>query len=83
MNNTDKVILGIDPGTNIMGYGIIQIRGQNLELVAAGIIDLSKIEDHHLKLKKIFERAIGLIEEYNPDALAIEAPFLGKMFNQC
>lgn len=78
MNHTDKVILGIDPGTNIMGYGVITIIGNKLKLIATGVIDLSKIEDHHLKLKKIFERTVGLIEEYHPDELAIEAPFYGK-----
>ena len=78
MNTTDKVILGIDPGTNIMGYGVISITDNKLKLIAAGVIDLSKIEDHHLKLKKIFERTVGLIEEYHPDELAIEAPFYGK-----
>ncbi|MBL0343486.1 MAG: crossover junction endodeoxyribonuclease RuvC [Bacteroidetes bacterium] len=78
MNNSDKIILGIDPGTTIMGYGIIEINGIAMKLVAAGVIDLSKIDDHHLKLKKIFERSIGLIEEYHPDEFAVEAPFFGK-----
>lgn len=78
MQDTDKIIVGIDPGTNIMGYGIIEVKSRQIKLVAAGIIDLSKIEDHHLKLRKIFERSIGLIEEYLPDELAIEAPFYGK-----
>jgi crossover junction endodeoxyribonuclease RuvC len=75
---TDKVILGIDPGTNIMGYGIIALKGNAMSLVSAGIIDLSKFDDHHVKLKKIFERTVGLIDEYHPDELAIEAPFFGK-----
>ncbi len=74
----DKIILGIDPGTNIMGYGVIELNGSKLQLVAAGVIELTKLEDHHLKLKKIFERTIGLIEEYHPDEMAIEAPFFGK-----
>lgn len=75
---TDKVILGIDPGTNIMGYGIISLNGNTMALISAGIIDLSKFDDHHIKLKKIFERVVGLIDEYHPDELAIEAPFFGK-----
>ena len=75
---TSKIILGIDPGTNIMGYGIIEMTGSSMKLHAAGVIDLSKLDDHHLKLKKIFERTIGLIEEYCPDEMAIEAPFFGK-----
>ena len=74
----EKVILGIDPGTNIMGYGVITEQRGTLKLVAAGIIDLSKMDDHHLKLRKIFERTIGLINEYMPDEVAIEAPFFGK-----
>lgn len=74
----EKIILGIDPGTNIMGYGIVVDRKGSMTLVAAGIIDLSKMDDHHLKLRKIFERTIGLIEEYLPDEVAIEAPFFGK-----
>lgn len=75
---TERVILGIDPGTNIMGYGVIIDRKTSMSLVSAGIIDLSKLDDHHNKLKKIFERATGLLEEYKPDEVAIEAPFFGK-----
>lgn len=75
---TDKIILGIDPGTNVMGYGVISINKRSLQLISAGVIELNKISDHHLKLRKIFERTIGLIDEYHPDELAIEAPFFGK-----
>lgn len=74
----DKIILGIDPGTNIMGYGVIALKGRSMKLVSAGILNLSKIADHHLKLKKIYERSTGLIEEYHPDEVAVEAPFFGK-----
>lgn len=76
--DTNKIILGIDPGTNIMGYGVIELCGSKLKLIAAGVIELDKLDDHHLKLKKIFERTIGLIESYHPDEMAIEAPFFGK-----
>jgi crossover junction endodeoxyribonuclease RuvC len=76
--DANKIILGIDPGTNIMGYGIIELNGRAVQLVAAGVIELDKLEDHHLKLKKIFERTIGLIEAYHPDEISIEAPFFGK-----
>ena len=76
--NSEKIILGIDPGTNIMGYGLITLSGNEMTLIAAGIIELNKLDDHHLKLQKIFERTIGLIVEYHPDELAIEAPFFGK-----
>jgi crossover junction endodeoxyribonuclease RuvC len=74
----ERIILGIDPGTNIMGYGILKAYGNKPELVALGIIDLHKIDDHFLKLQKIFDRTVGLIDEYHPDELAIEAPFYGK-----
>lgn len=74
----ERIILGIDPGTNITGYGVIKATGPIPELVTLGSIDLSKFGDHYLKLKHIFDRTSGLIEEYHPDELAIEAPFYGK-----
>ena len=74
----ERIILGIDPGTNITGYGVIKASGSVPELVTLGSIDLSKLGDHYLKLKHIFERTSELIEEYHPDELAIEAPFYGK-----
>jgi crossover junction endodeoxyribonuclease RuvC len=74
----ERIILGIDPGTNITGYGVIKASGVTPHLVTLGVIDLSKFGDHYLKLKHIFERTVGLIEEYHPDELAIEAPFYGK-----
>src|ERR1035437_10215636 len=75
---TDKIILGIDPGTNIMGYGAIYIVGKEIKLLGAGIISLQKIKDHPLKLKRIFEGTIELADQFKPDELAIEAPFFGK-----
>ncbi|GAB4250032.1 MAG: crossover junction endodeoxyribonuclease RuvC [Vicingaceae bacterium] len=74
----NKIILGIDPGTNIMGYGIIEIENNKLKLLSLGTIQLNKLENHQLKLKKIFERTLNLIDTYHPDELAIEAPFYGK-----
>ena len=74
----DNVILGIDPGTSIMGYGVIQIINNKPILVSLGVLDLRKYCDHYLKIKKIYERTLGLIKEYKPDELAIEAPFYGK-----
>jgi crossover junction endodeoxyribonuclease RuvC len=74
----DRVILGIDPGTSTTGYGVIKVTGINPELVTMGFMDVSKYGDHYLKLKHIFERTIGIIDEYHPDELAIEAPFFGK-----
>jgi crossover junction endodeoxyribonuclease RuvC len=74
----ERIILGIDPGTNVTGYGVIRASGNIPELVTLGSIDLSKFGDHYLKLKHIFDRTLGLIEEYHPDELAVEAPFYGK-----
>ncbi|MGE4289186.1 MAG: crossover junction endodeoxyribonuclease RuvC [Salinivirgaceae bacterium] len=74
----ERIILGIDPGTTLMGYGVIEVVNKKPRLITMGIIDLKKIDDHYLKLSKIFERVIGLIESFQPDELAIEAPFFGK-----
>ena len=74
----DKIILGIDPGTTVMGYGLLQILNNKPSLIAMGVLELNKYEDHYLKLKRIFERVTGLIDQYHPDELAIEAPFFGK-----
>ncbi|PKP11422.1 MAG: crossover junction endodeoxyribonuclease RuvC [Bacteroidetes bacterium HGW-Bacteroidetes-4] len=74
----ERIILGIDPGTTLMGYGVIEVVNKKPLLLTMGIIDLKKIDDHYLKLSKIFERVIGLIESFKPDELAIEAPFFGK-----
>ena len=74
----DRIILGIDPGTIVMGYGILKIEGNKPMLEAMGILQLNKYEDHYLRLRKIFERVLALIDQYHPDELAIEAPFFGK-----
>ncbi len=74
----EKIILGIDPGTTVMGYGLIKITGKTPVLLAMGILKLEKIDDHHMKLQKIFARTLSLIEEFLPDEMAIEAPFFGK-----
>jgi len=74
----DKIILGIDPGTTIMGYGLIHIKGNKMELIQMGVLHLSKLSSHELKLKRIFERTLQLVDEYKPDELAVEAPFFGK-----
>ena len=76
--SSERIILGIDPGTSIMGYGIIMSKSKKLILVSYGVIKLSKYDDHALRLKIIFDKVIGLIEQYHPDELAIEAPFFGK-----
>ncbi|MFD1139847.1 crossover junction endodeoxyribonuclease RuvC [Larkinella insperata] len=74
----EKIILGVDPGTQIAGYGVIGIRKAQMDMLQYGVIHLSKYSTHELKLKKLFERMIQLIEEYLPDEMAIEDPFFGK-----
>jgi len=74
----ETIILGIDPGTTIMGYGILWVSGNKTKLITMGVLDLKKYTDHYLKLKTIFARTLALIDEYHPDHLAIEAPFFGK-----
>ncbi|MCD4768875.1 MAG: crossover junction endodeoxyribonuclease RuvC [Bacteroidales bacterium] len=77
-SSSSRVILGIDPGTTIAGYGVIVIEESEPSLISLGVIDMRKIKDHYLKIKHIFDRTLGLIDEYHPDELAIEAPFYGK-----
>lgn len=74
----ERIILGIDPGTSVMGYGVIGVNKNKPEMITMGVIKLSKFDDHYLRLRKIYERVTGLIEQYLPDELAIEAPFFGK-----
>lgn len=76
--NAEKIILGIDPGTNVMGYGVIRVNGNKAGLIAMGVIDMRKMTDPYLKLGRIFDRVTGVIQEYLPDEMAIEAPFFGK-----
>lgn len=74
----DRIILGIDPGTNLMGYGVIQGMGNKPVYVDMDVIDLKKAGDHYMKLRRIYEGTLTLIEKYLPDEVAIEAPFYGK-----
>jgi crossover junction endodeoxyribonuclease RuvC len=74
----EKIIIGIDPGTQLMGYGLILVKGKKVSVIQYGVIHLAKYSDHALKLKKIFERVSQLVEEYLPDEMALEAPFMGK-----
>ncbi len=74
----EKIILGLDPGTTVMGYGIIMVKSSDITLLQFGVIHLSKYESHELKLKKIFERVISILDEFGPDEVALEAPFYGK-----
>ena len=78
-SKTEKIILGIDPGTNVMGYGLLRIVGNKAELIVMGVIDMRKEKDVYLRLGKIFDRVTGIIDEYLPDELAIEAPFFGNL----
>ena len=74
----EQIILGIDPGTTIMGFGLIKVVNKKMSLIQLNELDLKKYDDHYLKLKLIFERTIELIETHHPDEIAIEAPFFGK-----
>lgn len=74
----EKIILGLDPGTNIMGYGVILVKSSGMSLLQFGVIHLGKYGSHELRLKKIFDRVLSLLDEFNPDEVALEAPFYGK-----
>lgn len=74
----EKIILGIDPGTTIMGFGLIKVVGKSMSFLQLNELDLKKYDDHYLKLKLIFQRTIELIDTHHPDEIAIEAPFFGK-----
>jgi crossover junction endodeoxyribonuclease RuvC len=78
ISDTDRVILGIDPGTSVMGFGVLSIKAGNIALLGSGVIRLEKIPEHSLKLNRIFEECRSLISKYHPDEMAIEAPFYGK-----
>ncbi len=74
----NRIIIGIDPGTNVMGYGILGVNGKTPSMIAMGVVKLSKFESHYLRLRRIHSRVLGLVEQYLPDEMAIEAPFFGK-----
>lgn len=74
----ERIILGIDPGTTIMGFGLIKVVGKKMEFIQLNELLLQKYSDPYVKLKLIFERTIHLIDTYHPDEIAIEAPFFGK-----
>ena len=78
MNLENQIILGIDPGTTIMGFGLINVDKGQMKLIQMHELQLKKYDNHYLKLQQIFARTLGLIEEYHPDQIAIEAPFFGK-----
>ena len=74
----EKIILGLDPGTNVMGYGVILVQLSKVKLLQFGVIQMGKYGAHEMKLKKIFDRVLALVDEFNPDEVALEAPFFGK-----
>lgn len=74
----DKIIIGIDPGTNLMGYGILGIRRGAPSCIALGVIRLNRLESHYMRLHRIYDRVLSLVEQYLPDEMAVEAPFFGK-----
>ncbi|MDR1056947.1 MAG: crossover junction endodeoxyribonuclease RuvC [Prevotellaceae bacterium] len=78
IHTPERIIMGIDPGTSIMGYAIVSVKGKKLEMVVMGVLELHKYRSHYNKLQKIFDRVTQLIVEYSPTELAIEAPFFGK-----
>lgn len=74
----EKIILGIDPGTSVTGYGLIKVINKSMQLIVMDQLLLSKYDSHYLRLKKIFEKTQQIIDNYKPDIIAIEAPFYGK-----
>lgn len=74
----ERIILGIDPGTTIMGFGLIKVVNRKMSFIQMNELQLTKYKDHYIKLRLIFERTIELIDNYHPDEIAIEAPFFGK-----
>ncbi len=78
MQQKTNIILGIDPGTIIMGYGLIKVEGTKISLLELGVLQPGKVKDHYQKLQLIFNTVSGLITKYQPDTFAIEAPFFGK-----
>ena len=77
-NSKERIILGIDPGTSVMGYGLVKEVKKQVEMINLGVVKLDHLDDHPLKLQRIFEKTVALIDQYHPDCLAIEAPFYGK-----
>ena len=75
---SEKIILGIDPGTTIMGFGLIKVENKQMQFLQMNELQLKKYDNHYVKLKLIFERTLELIDTFHPDEIAIEAPFFGK-----
>ncbi len=78
LKKTPQIILGIDPGTIVMGYGLIAVNGQSLQLLHMDVLKLNAKKDQHIRLEQIHRRVAELIQQYHPTSFAIEAPFFGK-----
>lgn len=78
LRDWERIIIGIDPGTNVMGYGVLGVKRGKPAMITMGVIKLNKFESHYLRLGHIFKRVTGILEQYLPDDMAIEAPFFGK-----
>ena len=78
MEKKSGIILGIDPGTIIMGYGLVKVQGNHITLLEMGVLQPGKVKDAYKKLQLIYDTVSGLITKYQPDTFAIEAPFFGK-----
>ena len=74
----EKIILGIDPGTSIMGFGLVKQKGSSFEMIMMDVLIMNKIKDPYLKLQKVFQKTLAIIDHYHPDEVALEAPFFGK-----
>jgi crossover junction endodeoxyribonuclease RuvC len=74
----EKIILGLDPGTQVFGYGVLKQEGRKVVAVQMGVVKLDKFRSHEIRLAKIYEKVSQLIEEFTPDEVAIESPFFGK-----
>ena len=74
----EKIILGIDPGTNVLGYGLLKVEGKALSVLEIGVVEMQKIGDPYVKLQKIYKTLSDIVERYAPDEMALEAPFYGK-----
>ena len=76
--SSKRIILGVDPGTTVMGYGLIEVYGKQMTLLHMDELVMNSKENHYLRLQKIFEKTITIIDEFHPDEMALEAPFFGK-----
>ncbi len=78
MNTNSKIILGIDPGTLFMGFGVIEISASGITLIVMDVLKLSAKKDAYERLQIIHQKVCGLLDEFRPNEFAIEAPFFGK-----